>query len=84
MSSAMIVLSVAPVGDTFANGGPVAWTKGTAVGGVAPKNESAVRLLREELHIILLPDLDHYAVKANPNFLATRDFRRRIARQDLS
>lgn len=48
----------------FANGGPVDWTEGKPVGGLVPKEESAVELVREALDISIV-DVDRYAVEAN-------------------
>jgi len=49
---------------SLANGGPVAWSGGTARGGVAPLQSSQVELLEESLELKLLPDRKHFAVKA--------------------
>ncbi len=48
----------------WANGGPVAWSMGMPLGGLVPKQENSIELLREDLNITIV-DLDHYTVEAN-------------------
>jgi len=49
---------------SFANGGPVAWDEGAPTGGVAPINEKGIGLVREELVLSVLDDMNHYTVSA--------------------
>lgn len=48
----------------WANGGPVDWTEGKPTGGIEPRQENDIELLREDLDISIV-DLNTYRVDAN-------------------
>lgn len=58
------VLLLAAWSGCGANGGPVDWTAGKPSGGIAPKQQSSIELVREDLEISIL-DFNTYAVEAN-------------------
>jgi hypothetical protein len=60
-----VIVGIAAIGPSqaLANGGPVAWTQGTPVGGIGPRRVTDIRLVGEELRL-RITDLDHYAVTA--------------------
>lgn len=59
-----------------ANGGPVEWTKGKPVGGIVPRQENAIELVREDLEITV-NDFNTYTVEAN-YLLSNPDAARRV------
>jgi hypothetical protein len=59
-----------------ANGGPVDWTKGKPVGGIVPRQENAIELVREDLEISV-KDFNTYTVEAN-YLLSNPDAARRV------
>lgn len=59
-AAAVMIFSAA----CWANGGPVAWTQGKPSGGIAPQQENAIELVREDLEISVL-DLNRYSVEAS-------------------
>lgn len=48
----------------WANGGPIAWTQDKPNGGIEPRKENDIELLREDLNISIV-DLNTYRVDAN-------------------
>src|SRR5262245_8806343 len=67
MKSSTSLLSLLIVGYPmlgFANGGPVAWTGGTAGGGIAPQQQTEISLMSEDLQITADSDMNHYQVNA--------------------
>lgn len=63
----------------FANGGPVAWSGGSARGGIEPRQSSRIELVEEALELKLLPDREHYEVRAeytlrNPDVARAVDY----------
>jgi hypothetical protein len=61
-----IVLALVLPALASANGGPVMWsyTSATPAGGVVPVDEARIRLISEELRIVLLPDGRRYRASA--------------------
>jgi len=56
-----LVFSAAPA---WANGGPVAWSGGSARGGIRPKVASSIELREERLSLAVKPDGKQFSVKA--------------------
>lgn len=59
-----LLLAALTVGAALANGGPVAWTEGTGLGGLAPAETTPVQLVGERLRITLAEDLRSYTAYA--------------------
>lgn len=60
----MLALLTALSTAALANGGPVAWTEGTGLGGLAPAETTPVQLQGERLRITLAEDLRSYTAHA--------------------
>ncbi|MCK6502373.1 hypothetical protein L6R53_03080 [Myxococcota bacterium] len=60
----MLTLLTAMTTAALANGGPVAWTEGTGLGGLAPAETTPVRLVGERLRITPADDRRSYTAHA--------------------
>lgn len=60
----LILFFVSVPFQLYANGGPVEWTDVTPMSGVSLQQNTDISLLKEDLHIKLLDDLEHYKVDA--------------------
>lgn len=72
----LTALALTTLSVSHANGGPVDWTKGKPVGGIVPRQENAIELIREDLEITIT-DFNTYSVEAN-YLLSNPDTVRRV------